>query len=171
MVDFSRSYSDPSEIMRASCRLACASMRHGGGPFGAIISDSKGKIAAAGWNTVVSDSDSTAHAEANCIRQALKSLSVTSLRDGPGSPYSLFSSAAPCIQCFGMIYWSGLAKVYAAARSEDVEALGFDEGPVSAELWKEAEKRKGITFIPDFCRDKEALQPLHNYRQQGGRIY
>lgn len=162
---------EPEDLMRLSCRLALASMEHGGGPFGALIADGSGQIVAAGWNTVISDSDSTAHAEANCIRQALKALAVTNLKEADCAPYSLFSSAAPCIQCFGMIYWSGLSRVYAAARKEDVEAIGFDEGPISEILWKEAQRKKGIVFIPDFCRDSEALLPLQAYHKQGGRIY
>jgi len=159
------------ELIKTSVRIATASAKNGGGPFGAVIAEASGRIVEIGWNWVVAAHDSTLHAEVHCIRRAQRLLKTHNL-GAPGLPaLTLYSSCDPCIQCFGAIYWSGLKKVYACAGKADAEAAGFDEGPLMPEMWALAKKRKGIDFIPCFCFEESALEPFRAFAAVGGRLY
>lgn len=152
--------------MDLALRIALESARHGGGPFGAVVADAQGRVVEVGWNQVVASHDSTAHAEVVAIRRAQAKLGTHRL-DG----HALYTSCAPCIQCFGAIYWSGLARVVASARKEDAEAIGFEEGPMDGALWARALSEKGIAYEPDVRRDEAALEPFRVYARRGGTNY
>lgn len=152
--------------MALAIDIALASARNGGGPFGAVIADGQGRVVEVGWNQVVASHDSTAHAEIVAMRRA-QTRKASHLLPG----HALYTSCAPCIQCYGAIYWSGVTRVYAAASKADAEALGFDEGPAMDALWKHATQARGITFVPDFQRDAHALLPFKTYREVGGIDY
>lgn len=152
--------------MTLALEIALASARNGGGPFGAVLADPEGTPLEVGWNAVLAARDSTAHAEIVAMRAAQKRLATHRL-DG----CTLYASCAPCIQCFGAIYWSGIAKIYSAARKEDAESIGFDEGPPMAELWSHARRAKGIEHVTEFLRDERALLPLRVYAESGGVNY
>ena len=64
---------EKQEFMRRAIQLSLESVKHGGGPFGAVIVK-EGKIIAEAANRVTLDNDPTAHAEVNAIRQAARSL-------------------------------------------------------------------------------------------------
>ena len=57
------------ELMHRAILLSENSVRHGGGPFGAVIAKD-GVIVAEASNSVTIDQDPTAHAEVNAIRMA-----------------------------------------------------------------------------------------------------
>lgn len=152
--------------MALALDIALASARNGGGPFGAVVCDPEGRVVDVGWNQVVATNDSTAHAEIVAMRRAQSRIGAHLL-----TGHSLYTSCAPCIQCFGAIYWSGLGTVYAAARKADAEALGFDEGPPMQELWHEAKRARGVTLVSDFQRDARAQAPFAAYRAAGGIDY
>lgn len=156
----------PEQLMTLALDVALVSARNGGGPFGAVVADAQGRAVALGWNAVLSSVDSTAHAEIVAMRRAQRAIGSHHL-----GGCSLYTSCAPCIQCFGAIYWSGLAKVYSAARKEDAEAIGFDEGPPTEGLWAHAQAAKGIEHAADFLRDDRALLPLRVYAESGGVNY
>lgn len=156
----------PEALMALAVDVALASARNGGGPFGAVIADANGQPVALGWNQVLATHDSTAHAEIVAMRRAEQQLATHRLEG-----LALFTSCAPCIQCFGAIYWSGIARVYAAARKADAETIGFDEGPPMEALWEHARAARGIAYVPDFQRDERALAPLRVYRERGGVDY
>jgi tRNA(Arg) A34 adenosine deaminase TadA len=157
------------ECMALSISIALASARHGGGPFGAVLADEQGQLVEIGWNNVIESRDSTAHAEIHCLRRAQQRLGTHNLR--AAGELTLYSSCAPCIQCFGAIFWSGVTRVYTAATKEDAEKLGFQEGPATEALWEEARREKGIVYTPCFCRDERALEPFRVYLARGGVIY
>lgn len=172
LVSFDKPYSDPKEIMRAAVRVAVENVRQGGGPFSAVIADASGRVVEAGWNNVVQSSDSTAHAEIHCIRRAQRKLGSHDLSSvSLAQPLSFYVSCAPCIQCFGAIYWSGLRRVIAGARKEHAESLGFLEGPVSGALWDAALRDKGIEYSADLLPDAEVRGPFEAYAKSGGEIY
>lgn len=156
--------------MQVAVEIAIQSASNQGGPFGAVIADSTGKILECGWNHVVQWADSTCHAEVHCMRRLQRKLKTNDL-----STYhdqlSMYCSCSPCIQCFGAIYWSGLKRIFAAAGKEDAEAIGFDEGPISEHLWQEAEKEKGIVFTPAFGRTERALLPFKTFQECCGTAY
>lgn len=156
----------PEASMSLALDVALASAQNGGGPFGAVVADPRGRPVAVGWNAVLASVDSTAHAEIVAMRRAQQALGTHFLAD-----CSLYTSCAPCIQCFGAIYWSGLARVFSAARKEDAEAIGFDEGPPMADLWTHARAAKRIEHKTDFLRDERALLPMRVYAERGGANY
>lgn len=67
-----------------------------GGPFGAAIIDSNGKIISVASNSVLKDHDPTAHAEMNAIRMAGEQLGTHDL-----TGCTLVTTAYPCPMCLG----------------------------------------------------------------------
>ena len=162
-------FNSKEDVMSTTLEIAVSSAELGYGPFGAIIVDKDLKLVSYGYNSVVSNKDSTEHAEIVALRAAQRYFNDYSL-----AKYrcTLFTSAAPCIQCYGAIYWSGLSRVYSCVTKEDVESYGFQEGPVSEELWLRAKEDKNITYIPEFCKDHElSLKPFELYRNNNNIIY
>lgn len=159
----------PEQLMALAVAIAQANAEHGHGPFGAVVADTEGDVVEVGWNAVVATTDSTAHAEIVALRRAQRRLGTHDLGAVPG--LVIYSSCAPCIQCYGALYWSGLKDVLAAARRDDAEALGFKEGPVSPELWKRALDERGVRYRPGFGRSAAALRPFATYREMGGPLY
>ena len=153
-------------LMHRALALALESARTGGGPFGALVATPDGEVVSTGTNQVLARHDSTAHAEVVAIRDAQRRRGTHRL-DG----LVLYTSCAPCIQCYGAIYWSGLARVVACATKEDAEAIGFEEGPPMDGLWVHAAKAKGIAYEPRFLRDEGALEPFREYARRGGVNY
>lgn len=162
---------DDVSLVDRTIDLAVASARNGGGPFGALVADPDGEIVSVGWNRVIEAVDSTAHAEIEALRNAQLRLDTHDLDDTDRGPLTLFSSCAPCIQCFGAIYWSGISRVVAAAQADQAERLGFDEGPVTQALWETARKQKGITAELSAETSRDTEHPFEAYEQQGGEIY
>lgn len=159
----------PEGVMDLALEIACLSARSGGGPFAAVIADAQGAIRSVGWNTVVTTFDSTAHAEINAIRRLQSELRTHDLSTVP--ELRLYSSGAPCIQCFGAIYWSGLREIYSCATKAEAERIGFHEGPVSPELWAFAENDKQIRHYPAFNHGERADEPFRIYRELNAVIY
>lgn len=171
IVESARHGTGPEALMAIALTLAAQNVRHGGSPFGAVIATAAGDIIDVGWNSVIASQDSTAHAEIVAIRRAQRALKTDALEESPRAPFSLFTSAAPCIQCFGALYWAGISTVYASARKEDVESVGFDEGPITPDLWSHAKTSKNIVYVPDFCRGPDSLKPFQEYQRISGKIY
>ena len=92
---------EKQEFMRRAIQLSLESVKHGGGPFGAVIVK-EGKIIAEAANRVTLDNDPTAHAEVNAIRQAARSLGRFDL-----SGCDIYTSCEPCPMCLGAIYPNG----------------------------------------------------------------
>lgn len=157
-------YGSMEERMRLACALAEANVEHGGGPFGAAVFAGP-TLVAAGVNCVLSSGFSIAHAE---IVALMRAQSVLAQHAFPG-PFTLVSSAEPCCQCFGALVWSGVSELVYAARREDVEAIGFDEGP-KPEAWADVLRAKGIAVVEELSR-AEAQLALQRYAARGGPIY
>lgn len=155
----------PDRLMRLAIALAHRSVEHGGGPFGAVVADAEGDVLSVGWNRVIELHDSTAHAEILAFRSAQAALGTHDLRG-----LVLYASCAPCIQCYGALWWSGIERAYAAAEPDDAQSIGFSEGPVDETLWRRAADEKGIRYTPRFLRE-EALAPLRAYARRGGHVY
>lgn len=153
------------EALSLAIELATNNAEQGGGPFGCVIVSPDNAIAGIGINSVVESHDSTAHAEVVAIRSAQQRIQSHSLND-----HSLYTSCAPCIMCFGVIYWSGVKRVIAGATKEDAESLGFLEGPMSPELWQAAARDKSIEFLSR-AEHPNATTPFQKYKELGGVIY
>ena len=102
---------EKQEFMRRAIQLSLESVKHGGGPFGAVIVK-EGKIIAEAANRVTLDNDPTAHAEVNAIRQAARSLGRFDL-----SGCDIYTSCEPCPMCLGAIYWAHLEYCCPMSRS------------------------------------------------------
>lgn len=167
-VDLEATYPTPEERMRAAIRLARANIAQGGGPFGAAVFDaSTGKLVAPGANRVVPGHASIAHAEMMAImlgQQALQTHDFSTV-----GRYILTTSAEPCCQCFGALPWTGLIGLEYGATREDVENIGFDEGPKPGD-WMEALRRHGLETRGPLLRE-EAASVLIEYAASGEPIY
>ena len=156
--------------MRFVLELARANIASDGGPFAAAVFErDSGRLLAAGTNRVVTSGYSCAHAEILALSLAQRRLGYYDLGQ-PGAPAcELLSSAEPCLMCLGAVLWSGVRHLGYGARSEDVVALGFDEGPKPAD-WVGELRRRGVEVCPDLLRD-EARAVLRDYQAAGGLIY
>lgn len=146
-----------------------------GGPFAAVVvEETMGECTAAGVNLVVSSGMSIAHAEAIAIMLAQLRAGTFDLAGDPAKKYSLYASGQPCIQCFGILWWSGITKLVCAARAEDIERItGFKEGPVPvnwARLLSHRTDLPAIEVIQDVRRDG-ACGVLRAYMAAGNLVY
>jgi tRNA(Arg) A34 adenosine deaminase TadA len=160
------SFASQAEQMRLAVTLSKLNVEHGGSPFGAAVFAGT-RLIAAGVNCVLSSGLSIAHAEIVALLRAQKALAHHP--DKPAGPYTLFSSAEPCCQCFGALIWSGVQELVCAANTSDVEAIGFDEGP-KPQPWADVLRARGIRVVEGLCRD-EAREALALYKARGGPIY
>ncbi|MXS80073.1 MULTISPECIES: nucleoside deaminase [Nitrosomonas] len=141
-----------------------------GGPFAAAVFErDSGLLIAAGTNRVVSSHCSTAHAEILALSLAQTKLGSHDLSADGLPACELVTSAEPCVMCFGAVIWSGVRSLVCAARGEDVEAIGFDEGP-RPENWIDELEIRGIIVTTDLLRDT-ACTLLRDYVACNGVIY
>jgi tRNA(Arg) A34 adenosine deaminase TadA len=158
------------ERMQFVIRLARGNVEQGtGGPFGAAVFDSAGKLVAPGVNIVLTSNCSVLHAEIVAIMLAQKQLGRHDIGDGGRAHYDLVASTEPCAMCFGAVHWSGVCRLVCGARDEDARCIGFDEGPKLKD-WTRALESRGIAVIRDVLR-KEGLSVLQYYEETGGLIY
>lgn len=130
-----------SEYLQKTIELANESIENGGGPFAAIVVDPFGNIIGVGQNSVTKNTDPTAHAEVEAIRDACKKRDSFQLDD-----CTLYTSCEPCPMCLGAIYWARPAKVYYAATKTDAATVGFDDAFIYDEIQKYHDSRS-IPFI------------------------
>jgi tRNA(Arg) A34 adenosine deaminase TadA len=113
-------------FMRLAIQKTREGIAAGQSPFGSVIVQGANVIAAT-HNTVWRDSDPTAHAEVNCIRQAARELKTIALRG-----CTLFSTTEPCPMCLSAIHWAKIERVVFGATIADAAAAGFQELYVAA---------------------------------------
>jgi tRNA(Arg) A34 adenosine deaminase TadA len=155
--------------MRMAIDLARENVRRGtGGPFGALVADSRtGEIVSLGVNAVVPTGNCTAHAEMLALQLAEARVGGYDL--GAGQGFELVTSVEPCVMCLGAVVWSGVRTLVCGARDEDARAVGFDEGPKPAR-WVEELGRRGITVVLDLQR-ASAADVLREYARLGRPVY
>ncbi|MBI5053667.1 MAG: nucleoside deaminase [Chloroflexi bacterium] len=107
--------------LRAAMQIAQRARDHGNHPFGSLLADEHGEILLEAENSVVTDSDSTAHAETNLVRLASRKFSAEAL-----SKCTLYSSTEPCPMCAGAIFWSGIGRVVYALSEQGLYSLTND---------------------------------------------
>ncbi|HSA58823.1 MAG TPA: nucleoside deaminase [bacterium] len=156
--------------IRIALRLARDNVHRGrGGPFGAAVFDlDTGRLLGAGVNRVERDHDPTAHAEILAVRMAARRLKGFSFKE-KGIRAGIYVSAEPCGMCLTALVWAGISRVVCAATTEDVEAIGFDEG-LKPRDWKKALQVRGIPVVTGVERTA-AIRILTSYKRAGGRIY
>ena len=130
------------ELIRRAIKIAQQSRDNGNHPFGALLVDEQGEILLEAENSVVTESDCTAHAELNLMRAASKRFSPERL-----STYSLYTSTEPCPMCAGAIFWGNVRRVVFGVSEEGLYGL----------IDQDSEE---ILFLP--CRDvfKKGQKPI-----------
>ena len=85
------------------------------------------------------------------------------------------TSSQPCIQCYGMTWWSGVRRLVIGARAADVERItGFQEGPLPDRWVERLEERQAPLRPVEVRRDvlaDEACSVLELYHESGGFVY
>ncbi len=147
--------------MGEAIRLANESVRHGGGPFGAVIVKD-GKIIAGSSNSVTIDNDPTAHAEVNAIREACRKLGTFDL-----TGCRIYTSCEPCPMCLGAIYWAHIERIYYGNTRKDAHDIDFADDFIYEELDKSLDERT-VPIIP-MMRD-EALETFRLWREKTDKI-
>jgi tRNA(Arg) A34 adenosine deaminase TadA len=160
----------PEARMALAIELARLNVdRRTGGPFGAAVFTSEGRLVSVGVNRVVPSSCSVAHAEMLAFMTAQLRLQRFRLNED-GSKFVLATSAQPCCQCYGASFWAGIDALEIGARADDVHELTeFDEGPLPAD-WVGELERRGIAVLRDVSREA-ARTVLASYGAAGGEAY
>jgi tRNA(Arg) A34 adenosine deaminase TadA len=107
--------------MRQAIDKAREGIATGQMPFGAVIVRG-GELICAAHNSVWTDTDPTAHAEVNAIRQAARILGAIVLHG-----CEMYTTCEPCPMCLSAIHWAKLDRVVYGADIADAAAAGFSE--------------------------------------------
>lgn len=134
-------------FMTAAIIAATEGIEAGQTPFGAcIVRD--GEIISAAHNSVWGNTDITAHAEIQAIRNACRKLDTVDL-----AGCVIYSTCEPCPMCFAACHWAKISKIVFGARIADAEQAGFSELTISNEQMKTL-GHSGIEITGDFLRDE-----------------
>ena len=139
----------PAELMQLAIEKARAGLAAGQSPFGCAIAANE-QILSVAHNTVLSDSDITAHAEVNAVRQACQSSQRIHL-DG----CVVATTCEPCPMCMAALHWARVEHVYFGATIADAESAGFNELQVpAAEVLRIGNSQVKISsgLMPNECR-------------------
>ena len=94
------------QYLELALKQAEQSRLNGNHPFGAVLVDESGDVLLAAENSVITQSDVTAHAELNLVRAATRTFDTEKL-----ASCSIYSSAEPCPMCAGAILQSRIQRV------------------------------------------------------------
>jgi len=140
-----------------------------GGPFGAVVCElDTGRVLGIGVNQVTKSCWSGAHAE--FIAWTMAQETINSYDLGRDNSVGLYSSAQPCVSCWGGVFWTGITRLVFAATKRDVEQYaGFDEGPLPDD-WDVALINRGVSVQGELLRE-QAVLALQEYGRLGGECY
>ncbi|SBT42379.1 nucleoside deaminase [Micromonospora narathiwatensis] len=104
--------------LRRAIELAAAARDAGDGPFGSLLVDAEGRVAAEEVNTERTDDDITAHPELKLARWAARHLAAEA-----AAVATMYTSCQPCGMCATAIERSGLGRVVYALSAEQLATL------------------------------------------------
>lgn len=111
-----------NHYFKLAAEATVAGMKRGdGGPFGAAVVR-KGEVIVAVGNTMLRDTDPSAHAEMVAVREACKKLGTMDLSD-----CEIYATCEPCPMCVGVMMWANVKKVYFSSTKEDAAENGFSD--------------------------------------------
>lgn len=152
-----------NDIMKLGIEEARKTMNENkGGPFGAVITDSNGKVISVASNRVLEDCDATAHAEVMAIRKAGKVLGTYDL-----SGCTLYATGYPCPMCLSAIIWANIKKVYYGTNLKDAEDIGFRDDFIYNYI---KNKDNDILDLIELSRD-DCLNLFREYQDKNKKIY
>mmetsp|Transcript_13506 Transcript_13506/g.20090 ORF Transcript_13506/g.20090 Transcript_13506/m.20090 type:complete len:247 (+) Transcript_13506:146-886(+) len=170
-----KKYTNDEEMMELAVHLSARNVAENtGGPFGCAIferdfENNTSELVSIGINRVVPLSNSTLHGETVAIQLAQSNLKSFTMqipnKSGKIRKFELFTSCEPCAMCLGATLWSGVSRIVCAATKADAERIGFNEGPVFAESYKQLEEA-GIQ-VTKLVLQKEAAAVLADYGKKG----
>ncbi len=160
-------FRDDRQAMAFAIAAGAANIRHGGGPFGAVVVDAGMNLVATGVNLVIPLHCSVLHAEMVAIILAQQRLGTHNL--AAAGAVTLYTSCEPCAMCFGALPFAGIKRLVCAASTADAEALGFDEG-AKPSRWRQALQQRGIAVAHNICR-AEARTLFADYGARNGEMY
>lgn len=108
-------------------RLALEEAKKGDAPYGAVIVKD-GEVVAVGHNTVRRDSDPSAHAEINVIRNLTATIQNPSL-DG----CIIYTTGEPCPMCATACVWTSISEIVYGASIEDLISVNQSQINISCE--------------------------------------
>jgi len=150
--------------MRLAIKKAAEGVKKGQSPFGACIAR-EGKVISCAHNIVWKNTDITAHAEMQAIREACRRLKSIDL-----SGCVIYSTCEPCPMCFSACHWAGLSRIVYGARIADAEKIGFRELKISNKIMKKI-GHSHMAISRDFLREENlALLRLWSKRRDK-RVY
>ena len=100
----------PEDFMR----LALEEAKKGDSPYGAVIVKDNEVIAKA-HNTVRQDSDPSAHAEINVIRNL-----TTKIKNPYLEGYTIYTTGEPCPMCATACVWTGISEIVFGVSIQDL---------------------------------------------------
>ena len=136
------------DFLKQAVELSENSLQLGKFPAGAILTKD-GEIVAKETSSAYPHQH--LHAETKIIDKVMADT------NGQLDEYELYTSLAPCLMCFGKIYWSGIKKVYYVLGREDVNLEYSYEGDHDfEEIIKKL--NRSIDFIQEKTHFEEALE-------------
>lgn len=135
-----------------------------GGPFGAAILDSEGKIIAVNSNRVLVDHDPTAHAEITAIREACEKLGTHDL-----SGCVMVATGYPCPMCLGAMIWANIKKCYYGCRPKDAEEIGFRDDFIYEFIKGDCSEVEVLEF--NEVQREQCLQLFKEYHEKEKELY
>ena len=110
------------ELLREAAAEGRKAKAAGNHPFGAVLTDSEGRIILRARNTVTTEHNDCGHAETNLMIAASKKYSREFLEG-----CSLYTSVEPCAMCSGAAYWTNVRRVvYGISEHQLLELTGDD---------------------------------------------
>lgn len=94
-------------------RLAITEAKKGDFPYGAVITKN-GKVISKAYNSMLHDTDSTAHAEINAIRKACQNINSVKLPN-----CTIYVTVIPCPMCFSAVWRAEIKKIVYAVELPD----------------------------------------------------
>jgi guanine deaminase len=112
---------DVNDLMQLAIDKASEGIQNGQSPFGCAIARD-GKLIACSHNTVLLDTDITAHAEVNAIRVGCQNVHDIFLEGA-----IVATTCEPCPMCMAALHWARVETVYFGATIADADDAGFNE--------------------------------------------
>lgn len=107
--------------------LALVEAKKGDSPYGAVIVRAN-EVVAKAYNTVFRDSDPSAHAEMNAIRE------LTTKNQSPSlEGYTIYASGEPCPMCAAACIWAGVDEIIIGASIQDLININQSQIHLSCE--------------------------------------
>ena len=112
---------DVNELMQLAIEKASDGISNGQSPFGCAIAKD-GELIACSHNTVLLDTDITAHAEVNAIRVGCLHVNDIFLAGA-----IVATTCEPCPMCMAALHWARVDTVSFGASIADADNAGFNE--------------------------------------------